>query len=130
MRHYHPARWPPDDGLGRAPPDPFAQPRMTVGPHDQEIGASDFDLRLEYLPDGTAINPHRFKACVDAMFGQMADHCRTRLLVEAATAGMERRQERRTGRHERRESRRTGRHERRETRRGGGAEPTTTGQAK
>ena len=50
--------------------------------------------------------------------------------AEAATAGMERRQERRTGRHERRESRRTGRHERRETRRGGGAEPTTTGQAK
>jgi hypothetical protein len=38
--------------------------------------------------------------------------------VGAQTAGMERRQERRTGRHERRETRRTGRHERRETRRG------------
>ena len=44
---------------------------------------------------------------------------------EAQTAGMERRQERREGRHERRGERRTGRHERRETRRGG--EPATTG---
>jgi hypothetical protein len=54
--------------------------------------------------------------------------------ADAQTTGMERRQERRTGRHERRETRRTGRHERRETRRGGGAEPTagttTTGQSK
>lgn len=49
--------------------------------------------------------------------------------AEAQTAGMERRQERRAGRHERREARRTGRQERRETRRGGG-EPTTTGAAK
>ena len=40
--------------------------------------------------------------------------------AEAQTAGMERRQERRTGRHERRHERRTGRHERREERRGGG----------
>jgi hypothetical protein len=47
--------------------------------------------------------------------------------AEAQTAGMERRQERRAGRHERREARRTGRHERRETRRGGSTE--TTGQA-
>ena len=37
--------------------------------------------------------------------------------AEAQTVGMERRQERRTGRHERRETRRTGRHERREERR-------------
>jgi hypothetical protein len=37
--------------------------------------------------------------------------------AEAQTVGMERRQERRTGRHERREARRTGRHERREERR-------------
>jgi len=37
--------------------------------------------------------------------------------AEAQTAGMTRRQERRTGRHERREARRTGRHERREQRR-------------
>ena len=36
---------------------------------------------------------------------------------EAQTVGMERRHERRTGRHERRETRRTGRHERREERR-------------
>ena len=36
-----------------------------------------------------------------------------------ATSGMERRQERRAGRHERREARRTGRHERREARRTG-----------
>ena len=36
------------------------------------------------------------------------------------TLGMQRRHERRTGRHERREERRTGRHERREERRGGG----------
>jgi hypothetical protein len=43
--------------------------------------------------------------------------------AKAQTAGMERRQERRTGRHERREARRTGRHERREVRRTG----TTTG---
>lgn len=48
--------------------------------------------------------------------------------AEAQTAGMERRQERRAGRHERRETRRTGRYERREIRRGGG-EPVTTGAA-
>jgi hypothetical protein len=47
--------------------------------------------------------------------------------VEAQTVGMERRHERRTGRHERRETRRTGRHERRETRRGGSKETTGTG---
>ena len=46
--------------------------------------------------------------------------------AEAQTIGMERRQERRAGRHERREARRTGRHERREVRRTG----TTTGMAK
>jgi Ni/Co efflux regulator RcnB len=46
--------------------------------------------------------------------------------AEAQTLGMERRQERRAGRHERREARRTGRHERREVRRTG----TTTGMAK
>jgi hypothetical protein len=39
--------------------------------------------------------------------------------ADAQTVGMERRQERRTGRHERREERRTGRHERREERRTG-----------
>ena len=39
--------------------------------------------------------------------------------AEAQTAGMERRQERRAGRHERREERRAGRHERREERRTG-----------
>jgi hypothetical protein len=52
--------------------------------------------------------------------------------AEAQTAGMERRQERRAGRHERREERRVGRHERREERRTGtntGA-GTTTGTAK
>lgn len=49
--------------------------------------------------------------------------------AEAQTAGMERRQERRSGRQERRETRRTGRQERRETRRGGGSD-TTTGAAK
>ena len=43
--------------------------------------------------------------------------------AEAQTAGMERRQERRAGRHERREERRTGRADRREERRTG----TTTG---
>jgi hypothetical protein len=43
--------------------------------------------------------------------------------AEAQTVGMERRQERRAGRHERREARRAGRHERREVRRTG----TTTG---
>ena len=37
--------------------------------------------------------------------------------AEGQTAGMERRQERRAGRHERRQERRTGRHERREERR-------------
>jgi hypothetical protein len=46
--------------------------------------------------------------------------------AEAQTVGMERRQERRVGRHERREARRTARHERREVRRTG----TTTGMAK
>jgi hypothetical protein len=48
--------------------------------------------------------------------------------AEAQTAGMERREGRRTGRQERRETRRTVREQRRETRRGGG-EPTTTGAA-
>src|SRR6516164_5064233 len=86
MRHYHPARWPPDDSLGRAPPDPFAQPRMTVGPHDQEIDASYLGLRLEYLADGTSINPHHFEACVDAVFDQMADYCRSRLLLRQRVA--------------------------------------------
>ncbi len=46
--------------------------------------------------------------------------------AEAQTAGMERRGERREGRHERRNTRRAGRHERRDTRRGGGAETTGT----
>ena len=46
--------------------------------------------------------------------------------AEAQTAGMERRQDRRTGRHERREDRRTGRHERREDRRGGSTDGTKT----
>ena len=45
--------------------------------------------------------------------------------AEAQTAGMERRQERRAGRHERRDERRTGRTERRDARRTG----TTTGTA-
>jgi hypothetical protein len=39
--------------------------------------------------------------------------------AEAQTTGMERREERRAGRHERREVRRAGRHERREVRRAG-----------
>jgi Ni/Co efflux regulator RcnB len=46
--------------------------------------------------------------------------------AEAQTAGMERRQERRAGRHERREERRAGRHERREERRTGTTTGTTT----
>jgi hypothetical protein len=46
--------------------------------------------------------------------------------AEAQTLGMERRQERREGRHERREARRVGRHERRVERRTG----VTTGTAK
>jgi hypothetical protein len=55
--------------------------------------------------------------------------------AEAQTVGMERRQERREGRHQRRDDRRTGRTERREERRTGtaaGAAPagTTTGAAK
>jgi hypothetical protein len=52
--------------------------------------------------------------------------------AEAQTVGMERRQERRAGRHERREVRRAGRHERREVRRTGtNTSPgTTTGAAK
>ncbi len=54
--------------------------------------------------------------------------------AEAETVGMERRQERRAGRHERREARRAGRHERREVRRTGtttgAGTGTTTGMAK
>ncbi len=55
--------------------------------------------------------------------------------AEGQTIGMERRQERREGRHQRRDDRRTGRTERREERRTGtttGAAPaaTTTGSAK
>jgi hypothetical protein len=48
----------------------------------------------------------------------------------APTAGMERRQQRRAGRHERREERRAGRHERREDRRTGTGTAATTGTAK
>jgi Ni/Co efflux regulator RcnB len=43
--------------------------------------------------------------------------------ADAQTVGMERRQERRAGRHERRTERRTGRHERRTERRGGSTAP-------
>jgi hypothetical protein len=54
--------------------------------------------------------------------------------AEAQTVGMERRQQRREGRHQRRDDRRTGRTERREQRRTGtaaGAAPAgTTGSAK
>ena len=55
--------------------------------------------------------------------------------AEAQTAGMERRQERREGRHERRDARRTGRTERREERRtgtatGAASAAKTTGAAK
>ena len=49
--------------------------------------------------------------------------------AEAQTAGMERRQDRRTGRHERREDRRTGRADRREERRTGTTTGTGTGAA-
>jgi hypothetical protein len=45
--------------------------------------------------------------------------------AEAQTAGMERRQDRRTGRRDRRDARRTGRQERRDVRRG--TTPATTG---
>ena len=47
--------------------------------------------------------------------------------AEAQTAGMVRRQERRSERHERREARRAGRHERREVRRTGTTTGTGTG---
>ena len=47
--------------------------------------------------------------------------------TEAQTTGMERRHERRAGRHERRDERRAGRHERRDERRGGSTETTGTG---
>jgi hypothetical protein len=47
--------------------------------------------------------------------------------AEAQTAGMERRQDRREGRHDRREDRRDNRQDRRETRRGGGSKPESTG---
>jgi len=47
--------------------------------------------------------------------------------AEAQTAGMERREDRREGRHDRREDRREGRQDRRETRRGGGSKPESTG---
>jgi hypothetical protein len=50
--------------------------------------------------------------------------------AEAQTTGMERRHERRAGRHERRETRRTGRHERRDARHGGSTETTGTGTTK
>jgi hypothetical protein len=59
-----------------------------------------------------------------AAFGFAAPALLTVSDAEAQTAGMERRQERRTGRHVRREDRRTGRHVRREERRTG---TTTTG---
>jgi Ni/Co efflux regulator RcnB len=47
--------------------------------------------------------------------------------AEAQTLGMERRQDRREGRHERRDDRRTGRHERRDERRTGATTTTGTG---
>jgi len=46
--------------------------------------------------------------------------------AEAQTVGMDRRQDRREGRHDRRSDRRTGRHERRTDRRTGGTQPATT----
>jgi|GEM_PF-1051496 hypothetical protein len=47
--------------------------------------------------------------------------------AEAQTAGMDRRQDRREGRHERRDDRREGRYARRDARRGGGSKPESTG---
>ena len=49
--------------------------------------------------------------------------------ADAQTLGMERRQDRRAGRHERRTERRTERHERRTERHGGGTEPHGGGTA-
>ena len=46
--------------------------------------------------------------------------------AEAQTPGMERRQDRREGRHDRRQDRREGRHDRRQDRRGGAADDTKT----
>lgn len=47
--------------------------------------------------------------------------------ADAQTAGMERRQDRREGRHDRREDRREGRQDRRDARRGNGSKPESTG---
>jgi hypothetical protein len=47
--------------------------------------------------------------------------------AEAQTAGMERREDRREGRHDRRDDRREGRQDRRDTRRGTGSKPESTG---
>jgi len=47
--------------------------------------------------------------------------------AEAQTVGMDRRQDRRTGRHDRRDARRTGRQDRRDVRRGNTPATTTTG---
>ena len=47
--------------------------------------------------------------------------------AEAQTAGMERREDRRAGRHDRREDRRAGRQDRRDVRRGVSDKPATTG---
>jgi Ni/Co efflux regulator RcnB len=52
-----------------------------------------------------------------AVFSLVAGPMLTASDASAETVGMERRHERRTGRHERRGERRTGRHERREERR-------------
>jgi hypothetical protein len=47
--------------------------------------------------------------------------------ADAQTTGMERRQDRREGRHDRREDRREGRQDRRDARRGNESKPETTG---
>lgn len=81
-------------------------------------------LKSELISRRTAFSllglPAAFALAVPATVLAVSD-------VEAQTSGMERRGERRKGRHERRDTRREGRHERRDTRRGGGKETTGSG---
>src|SRR6266700_4494314 len=68
MRHHNPARWPTDDGLGRAAPDDLLQPGMTIGAHDQKIGRMGTHIGLEYLSDRTPFHLDHLESGPDPMF--------------------------------------------------------------
>ena len=69
MRHHHPARRVPEDGVCRATHHKLSEAGMAVGTHHQEIGLVRLDVRFERLPVGIAIQ--QFEAGLDAMHRQV-----------------------------------------------------------